>query len=156
MSKRFVKPYTERVRALLAMIFGDELEANECDVPDFSNKYVATFVDDEDKLVALCICDQQFTTYSGAALAMIPSNIADEMIAENDLSKTLSDNFYEVMNICSKLLMSDESEHLRLDKTLVGAPGDEAIAALGEDAIKCGFEVDIPRYGKGIMSFLMT
>ncbi len=138
------------------MIFGAELDVSDSEAQDLSNHYVATFVSDEDQLVAFCACDKEFVAYSGAALSMIPADVANEMISGNAVTEVMIENFYEVMNICSKLLMSDSSAHLRLDKTL--SPEDSAgpVAALQESAHITGFGVDIPRYGKGRLIFAVT
>ncbi len=60
--------------------------------------------------VAICVCGLEFEAYSGAALFMIPADAANEMIAGQSVTDAILDNFYEVMNICSKLLMSDPSK----------------------------------------------
>ncbi len=112
--------------------------------------------DDDDKLVALCVCDKEFVAYSGAALSMIPADVANEMISGNSVTEAMIGNFYEVMNICSKLLMSDSSAHLRLDKTLVPEDSAETVSALKESAQVIGFNVEIPKYGVGGLTFLVT
>ena len=60
------------------------------------------------------------------------------------------------MNICSKLLMSDTSAHLRLDKTLNPQESAESVSTLKDAAQVIGFDVDIPQYGKGMLTFLVT
>jgi hypothetical protein len=87
---------------------------------------------------------------------MIPADMANEMISGNDLTEAIVGNFHEVMNICSKLLMSDSSAHLRLENVLSPGQSAEAIAALGDSVHTVGFGVDIPRYGKGALTFLVT
>ena len=60
------------------------------------------------------------------------------------------------MNICSKLLMSDSSAHLRLDKTLDPGAANDAVASLEGASEKVAFSVDIPRYGSGTLTFLIS
>lgn len=109
MSETYVKPTAASVISLLAMIYGDELNASDLDSASVSGQRIATFINDDDELVAACVCDREFVVYSGAALAMIPAGGAQDMIAENSISEAISGNFHEVMNICTKLLMSDSS-----------------------------------------------
>jgi len=137
------------------MIFGDDLSASGCESPAPDGKYVATFLSDDDQLVALCVCDKEFVAYSGAALSMIPADVAKEMIAGNAVTDAMVDNFYEVMNICSKLLMSESGAHLRLGKTLSPDQSADPIAAMKESQT-AAFVVDIPRYGKGTLTFVIT
>lgn len=65
-------------------------------------------------------------------------------------------NFYEVMNICSKLMMSDSSAHLRLKDIVQPSASADEISALAESGTALGFNVDIPRYGKGTLNFLVS
>ena len=137
------------------MILGDKLDVSECVPINLGGQHAATFVDDDNKLVALCICDNHFVVYSGAALSMIPVDVANEVIAGGALTEVMVANFYEVMNICSKLLMSDSSAHLRLDKALRPDEASESICSLEASAQIAGFGVDIPRYGKGALTFVV-
>ena len=156
MSTTYVMPTPKAVSDLLAMIFGGDLDVSDCDAPDFDGQHVATFIDDDDRLVALCLCDKQFVAYSGAALSMIPADVANEMISGNSVSDAMVDNFYEVMNICSKLLMSDGSAHLRLDKALSPEAGADPVSSLKDSAQTTAFSVAIPKYGTGALTFLVT
>ena len=156
MSANYVIPSPQSVSKLLSMIFGVELDVSKCEPPELSSQHVASFVNDDDQLVALCACDKEFVAYSGAALSMIPADVANEMISGNAVTEAMVDNFNEVMNICSNLMMSDSSAHLRLDKTLSPEQSAEAIAALQESGQVTGFGVDIPRYGKGTLTFVVT
>lgn len=157
MSTTFEVPDEKSVSGLLSFIFGDDLKVDAAADTDFSGQHVATFIDDQDKLVALCLCDKEFVAYSGAALSMIPAEVAKEMIDGNDISEAIYGNFYEVMNICSKLFMKDTGgAHLRLDKTLSPEAGQEALAALAQSGKKLGFAIGIPRYGDGKLNFVVT
>lgn len=152
----YVIPDEKAVNELLSIILGDGLSVTANDSPEFESRYIATFINDENKLVAVCASDLPFAGFSGAALAMIPVGTVEDCIKANELTESLSANFYEIMNICSRLMLSDTSDHLKLDKTL--APGDlpEGIEELKTNSEVVGFEVDIPRYGAGKMDFLIA
>lgn len=156
MSTNYVIPNPQSISGLLAMIFGDGVETKDREAPELDKQHVATFIDDDDQLVALCVCDKEFVAYSGAALSMIPADVANEMISGNAVTEAMVGNFYEVMNICSKLLMSDGSAHLRLDKTLGPEESTETVSALKESAQIIAFNVEIPKYGSGSLTFLVT
>lgn len=155
MSTKYIIPKSAAISSLLEMIFGEGVKVAEAPA-DVAGKTVATFIDDDDQLVALCACDSEFVGYSGAALSMIPPDAVNEVLAGGELTPVLKDNFFEVMNICSKLLMSDSSAHLRLHRTMPPGEAGAAIEALAGSASGLGFSVDIPRYGKGNMHFLVT
>ncbi len=156
MSKSYVMPDTAAISRLLEMIFGDGVKVAESAEKDLAGRHVATFLNADDELVALCACDRAFVAYSGAALSMIPANVANEIISGDEMTETLLGNFYEVMNICSKLMMSDTSAHLRLHKALLPDQSADAITTLEASGSICGFDVDVPRYGKGKLSFVIN
>ncbi len=152
----YVNPTADSIADLLEMIFGEDIAVSDGGNGDLADQHIATFLDPEDELVAICTCDRAFVAYSGAALSMIPANVANEMLAGGELTDAVEANFYEVMNICSKLMMSDSSAHLRLkDVVQPGASADE-ISALTESGTAVGFDVEIPHYGKGALNFLVS
>lgn len=152
----YVTPTPESVAELLEMVFGAAPEISDSSNGDFAGMHVATFVSDSDDLVALCACDRPFVCYSGAALSMIPPGVAKEAAGGAEFPAAMADNFYEIMNICSKLLMSDSSDHLRLDKVLEPDAAGAALSEIKERAQQTGFTVDVPRYGTGNIHFLVT
>lgn len=152
---QYIVPTSESVKTMLELLFGDGLSVSEAaSEPD--DAHVATYISDDDELVAVCACDDEFVGYSGAALTMVPVGVAEEMVASKDFSEMVLGNFYEVMNICSRLLMSEHSPHLRLDKTLAPAESQPAISGLPGESRKVTFEVAIPRYGKGNVAFVVA
>ncbi len=153
MAAKFVTPTEKSVGEMLGMLFGDVVVSVGAVVAE--EGYAARMVDDDNQLVALIVCDYPFVGFSGAALSMMPVGGAEDMIAEKDFSKTIMDNFYEVMNICSRLFMSDSSEHLRLDKTVDPDNLASELSSLNAGTI-VSFNIGIPRYGSGAISFLIA
>ncbi len=149
-------PGANDVQDLLKVFFGDGTRVVDSASTDLANRHVATFISDTDELVAVCVCDPKFVAYSGSAFSMVPVAVADEMARSLDFTEAVTANFHEVMNICSRLLMSDASEHLRLDKTLMPADGASFVAALQERGELSDFQVDIDGYGEGYMAVLVT
>lgn len=156
MSGNYIKPDSESVAKLLAMIFGDDLIISSVEAANVSGERLATIIDDDDKLVVICICDLEFLAYSGAALSMIPAAGAEDMIASKTVTEAVANNFHEVMNMCTKLFMSDSSAHLRLDQTLDCEQGAEELSTIDSYATKLGFEVGVPGYGKGRLALFMN
>jgi len=158
MKHGYITPKVASVKSLLKMLVGDDLAVNDENIENgvslADDRYIATFIDDEDKLVVLCSCNREFVVYSGAALSMVPVNTAHDQVKDKgDLPQSVLDNFYEVMNICSKLLMSDSSAHLRLDRILTPANAAEEMAAIDKPQT-ISFEVDVPNYGAGSLAFV--
>jgi len=155
MSTKIIVPSESSVGPTLEMLFGDDLEITTAQVEEAMEQsdQIALFIDDDSNPIAACCCDNLFAAYSGASLTRIPADVAKEAADSNDLSKMMLDNFYEVMNICSKLLMDDHSTHLRLDKVL---PKAEMNGALDNMNAYANFQVEIPRYGMGRIAFFST
>jgi hypothetical protein len=153
---KFRLPTTATTNDMLGMVFGEDTESFEGSPVDPSQGYVATFVDDENTLVAIGACDASFGAYAGSALSLIPKPGAQDAIKEGSLPKPMLDNLYEVMNICSRLLMDERTPHLRLAQLLPpGESPDEAIQ-LVESGTAAHLKVDVPRYGMGNLSFYVA
>lgn len=155
MSTSFDIPSNSSVSEMLAMLYGADIDAVSADDSVADGSYVARFIDDSGALVGACICDPQFIGFSGAALSMIPKGGAEDMIEENDFSTTIMENFYEVMNICTTLLMTSSQNHLKLDNTLPYADAVDELAILDSSSV-VSFSIEIPKYGKGKMIYKVT
>lgn len=149
-------PSDRSIREMLAFMFGNELDVSAHESTSVGDWHAATYVGEEDQLVAVCACDDNFVAYSGAALTMLPSNVAEEMLRDRSFSEVVLENFHEIMNICSRLLVSDHSPHLRLDKTLLPDAARGPIEQITSAAKAASFEISIPSYGKGNIAFLVT
>ena len=67
-------------------------------------------------------------------------------------------NLKEVMNICSRLFMDDNSPHLKLDNLYesIGALPDSARSLMDSVQDRLDLIISIPDYGDGKLSFLST
>ena len=70
MSVQYLMPDASAVKSVFGMVFGDEVAVDSCDTPDLEGQYQATYIDREDKLVALCYGDLELVAFSGAALSI--------------------------------------------------------------------------------------
>jgi|GEM_PF-612199 len=157
MGTSYEHPNPASIADLFEIIFGENVGVSDgAAAADITDQHTATFLDPNDNLVAACTCDSAFVTYSGAALSMIPAEVANEMIEDGEITDEVKANFFEVMNICSKLLMSDASAHLRLEKVIAPGQLGDTLSAFEESGTALGFTVDIPRYGRGSLSFLIN
>ena len=154
----YIVPTSEQVTDLLQMLYGDVVSASDADLNDVSDYRIATFVDDSDTVVAAIVCDIECVVYSGAALSMIPPGGAQDMVSDKEATQAVLDNFHEVMNICSKLLMTDTGAHLRLGRIMDAAEVADSVSvqAVYTSATKVGFGIDIADYGAGKMAVLVT
>ncbi|MEM7762605.1 MAG: hypothetical protein AAF290_00870 [Pseudomonadota bacterium] len=156
MSKRYVEPTPAAIVSLLEIIFGEGVVAESVDGADLTGDSAARYIDTNDSLVAVAACDAKFVCYAGAALSMVPAHVADEMAASGDITPAIQDNFYEFMNICSKLMMSDTSDHLRLSTVGTASEVFAEAEPLNSVATRHTFNVSLPGYGQGSLNFLVS
>ena len=105
--------------------------------------------------MALCGADVSLAAGLSAALSMLPPAAAKEAAQSGELSSGMWENLREVMNICTRLVLDSNSPHLKLDqlcpvKTLPAA----AAAILGNAPGRRDFNLQLPRYGGGVLSLL--
>ena len=161
MSTVFPVPEETEVKQMLGMLYGNDLQvqAGEPLAGDNGSKnIVAVYINDEGEPVTACCCDIPFAAYSGAALSMIPPGGAEDAASKGDLTEMMRGNLNEIMNICSRLFITEDTPHLKLD-ALYDSPETlpEAARTMVESAAgRSGFEVSIPGYGAGKIAFIST
>jgi hypothetical protein len=117
--------------------------------------WFGVFVADSGTPVALCGADANLAATFGAAFSMLPVGAAKEAAKARELTGVMVDNMREIMNICSRLVMDATSPHLKLEqiyptKTLP----PPATALLGAPGGRREFQVQLPKYGGGVLTFL--
>ena len=158
MSPTYALPDVNAVTQMLSMVFGTATVKPTPPLAAKTGTLIAVYVSDDNIPVAASLCDPAFAAYAGSALSLVSANDAKKAASSGKLSDTMQQNLYEVMNICSSLLMSDRTPHLKLDNLYRGPEQlpENARAMLGAVAGRIGFEVTISRYGSGHLSFLTT
>ncbi len=146
-------PAASKVAEMLTMVLGVEATAKEGSAPDGATlDHVALFLNREDEFVASCSCTLPTAASLGCALSMIPPGGAEAMAEDGALTDTARENFYEMMNICSSLLMNDKTAHLRLVEVVV----DAGKRLQDEGSVEIAFDIDLGKYGKGSLVFNHT
>ena len=149
----YLKPEERKLTEMLSMILGVNAVAKVAKaLAGPAPEYVAIYINREDEVVATCACALPTAASLGCALSMIPPGGAKGMVEDNEVSKMATDNFYEVMNIFSSLLMNDKSSHLKLTEVARDA-GRQLKADGGEEVI---FTVKLGAYGDGELVFNYT
>lgn len=160
MNTNYCLPNDRETLGVLSMLYGDDIKVakDEDSLAVENSKLYGLYVDGEGKPVAVCLCDTSFAAYAGAALSMLPPGGAEDAAESGEISATMKENVYEVMNICSRLLMSDSTPHLKLENMYVDLEelSDDAVEMIKTAPSSTHFGVDIPNYGKGRFSLVAT
>lgn len=174
---RIPLPIQEALRDFLKDLLGRGVAVDKCDlmvlatdvVPDpdpgaeingspetSGPQTLAVFSTDEGTPAAAAICDLPLGAATGAALAMVPAVMLEEVARSGELSDNLAENLHEVLNIFSSLLNSASTPHLVLAET-VALPAElapEVAAMLTEPERRRDFVIAIDGYGEGRMAVL--
>ncbi len=113
------------------------------------------FVADNGNPAALCGADANLAVSFGAAFSMLPVAVVKDATSTRQLTDVMKENVREIMNICTRLMMEDASPHLKLDQIYAAhslpAP---AAALLGAPRGRREFQLQLPKYGGGVMTLL--
>ena len=149
----YQKPEEKKLTEMLSMILGvDAVAKIATALAGPAPEYVAIYVNREDEVVATCSCALPTVASLGSALSMIPPGGAKGMVEDNEVSKMATENFYEVMNIFSSLLMNDKSAHLKLAEVV--RDSEKQLKADGGEEV--AFTVQLGAYGAGELVFHYT
>ena len=154
-------PIQEDVRDLLVDLLGRGVAADKVspiELEDDAPAAIAEFVTDADETACLCIIDGRFAVRVGAALVMVPSNVAEEDVAKGEMPEHHLENVREVVNIFGRLLNSASTPHVRL-AGLHRWPGELPSGVeqlLGGPEAGRDFAVAVEGYGEGRFSLLVS
>jgi hypothetical protein len=105
------------------------------------------------------VADVPLAAWAGAALTMIPAPVAQACISKGRLSDMTCENYQELVNVVAALFNVNDSPHTRL-VSVHQMPGEAvpegAAQMLQKPAGRLDLTIDIPRYGAGRASLLVT
>jgi hypothetical protein len=158
MATAYPLPDAPKIAELLGLLFDglDVKVGGTFDQTPAGGAWFGVFVADSGEPVALCGADANLAATWGAAFSLLPVGVAKDAAKSRELTQVMVDNMREIMNICTRLVMDASSPHLKLDqiyqtKTLP-AP---ATALLGAPKSRREFQVQLPKYGGGVLTFLV-
>lgn len=160
MAAHYPVPIQEDVRDLLVDLLGRGVAVDKVrslELSDDAPAAVAEFVDDDDRTACLCVIDGRFAIRVGAALVMVPSNVAEEDVAKGTLPDNHLENVREVVNIFGRMLNSASTPHVRLADLHVW-PGELPTGVqslLDGPEYRRDFVVAVEGYGEGRFSLLV-
>ena len=145
-----------QVSALLNTLLATDVTARELRQPATANEpqFIAVYTNNDGAAVGACSCSLPLAMYVGAALSMIPPRFAIENAEQGVTSNEIVSNLYEVFNVCVNLAKSLGAGRLTLREVI--APGEtitaEVQAVLDSETDRLDFEINVDKYGTGVMS----
>jgi hypothetical protein len=152
-------PDANKVRAMLGILFDglDVRRGKRFEVEPASHCWVGVYVADDGAPVAACIADRALAANASAALSMLPPAVARDAAILGSLSDGMVENLHEVLNICSRLLMNEGCQHLKLKNVYPAEALPKAVARLfAAQKGRVDFELDFPKYGPGTLAVVST
>ncbi len=157
MATAYPLPDGAKIVQLLGIMFDglDVKPGGTFDQTPAGGAWFGVFVTDAGAPVALCGADANLAASFGGALSMLPVAAAKDAAKARQLTDVMIENVREIMNICTRLVMDATSPHLKLDqlyptKSLPAA----ALALLGAPQGRREFQVQLPKYGGGVLTVL--
>jgi hypothetical protein len=152
-------PNAKRIMEILGLLF-DGLVVKPGGMFDQTPRggaWLGVFVADNGSPAALCGADGNLAASLSAAFSMLPAAAAKEAAASRELTDVMKENLREIMNICTRLVMDNTSPHLKLEQIYATAslPAPAALL-LGGPHARCEFQLQLPKYGGGVLTLLST
>ncbi len=154
-------PIQEDIRDLLGELLGRGIATDKTEplvLEEDQPGLIAAYVTADGDVGAICVCDGAFAVLVGAALVMVPANVAKEQLDAGVLDDTHVEFTHEVANIMSRLLNTPRTPHLKLDQ-LHQVPGElpgPVADLLAAPEFRRDFVVTIEGYGEGRVSILVN
>jgi len=155
-------PLAKMVRDLLEGVLGRDVEVTTggpmVNPGADGGALVGIFVDGFLKLSALMLFDLRLAARAGAAIALVPSRIAELAIADGGLPEALLDNAAEILSVATSLFNVGTAPHLRLERCY--APGELLPNDVAQWVLayvpRLDLVVDIKGYGDGVASVIVV
>ena len=152
-------PTNKAVKDLFDGLLGRDVTVSNGKAVDPAAKLApstAVYVDDKNELSAVVLMDFPLTAYVGASLGLIPVGGAQAALEDKEISPTLNENTYELLNVLAGVLNECSDVHQRLYH--VHRPGDVVPADVAPWTIAPGprmdLALDIKGYGGGSLSIV--
>jgi hypothetical protein len=155
-------PTRQSVRETFEMLMGRPVKAGDGDRVTFDLRTgpisVGTILDDQHRLAAVVCADLPLTVYAGACLGLLPAGGAQDMVEDKELTATVRENFYEVLNVLSSTFNIEGAAHVRLGEVHIDSAALPPLAVLTVKSLsrREDLSIDIGGYGTGNLSIVLV
>lgn len=112
-----IVPSNEQIQDLFQMLLGRDVTITKSKkLHQFLAQpaTVGVYVDETNGITGCCACDISLTSYTGAALAMMPTAEAEAATEACQLDEKLTEHMHEVLNIMASLYPEAGGPNVRL------------------------------------------
>jgi hypothetical protein len=161
MPTRYPVPKAEALQDVLSALVGADVRIAVLKQPQLDEdapSVLAEFVDEYEKLGALCRVDHAGAISLAGALNGVPADAVDDAIEGYRLDEHAVENTREIVNILAQLFNSDHTPHIRF-REMHRQPGklpDETQQLRRAPSGVRHFSVTVATHAAGLMSFLIA
>jgi hypothetical protein len=154
-------PKLEEVSELFTSLIGEKIEVSDAPRPMDTDDIavVGAYKGEDGRMLSLIGADIALANRLGAALAMIPKEVAENDIELRIISDETCQNTQEIFNINTSVLNGLKIPHHRFVK-LYNCFNDEqpseVRALMGDPAARVDYTVGVPGYGSGRLCYLFA
>lgn len=120
--------------------------------------FVGELVGATGDVLALTFSDRAFAAFVGAALALLPRNVADEAIRKGVVPPNLLENHFEVVNVATSLFNAANTHDAHVVLKTIHAAGPTLPAPLRarwlRPTARVDLVVDVAGYGSGRLTLV--
>lgn len=145
-------PAPDAVTRLLSGLLGVKVSVIDNKVDDAKLVVCGVFASAAHDEAAFCLLDIPFGAAAGAALSMMPVDVAKDYVKKGKLDEDIRDNCAEVLNVCSRLFTSSDAHRVTLTvKTFNPEPIPAEVKAALAGGQRLNLNLGIDRYGGGAL-----
>lgn len=114
----------------------------------------AVYVDDRLRTRAVAVADLRLSAYAGAAMTLVPPQVAQEAVARGVLEDLLGRNLHDVLDAMSGVLAAERAPQAKLHAVYAAGsvPPPDVVSFAGVPGRRLDLVVEVARYGAGRLS----
>lgn len=149
-------PTPDTVTRLMSGLLGVKVGVVDNKVDDTKLVVCGVFASAVHHEAAFCLLDIPFGAAAGAALSMMPADVAKEYVKKGKLDEDILDNCAEVLNVCSRLFTSSDAHRVTLTvKTFHPEPIPAEVKAALASSQRLNLNLSVDRYGGGALVLII-
>lgn len=148
-------PNAHQIQELLEMLFGRKVSVTEAEGRHTFLHHpaaVGVYIDDAGSIARCCACDVALTSVAGAALAMMPPDVAEAATSSGKLEPKLAEHLRDVLEIMASLYLDAGGTQVQLETMHASPPLPMSLKpVMKTPSARIDVRVDVDGYAGGNM-----